>query len=263
MTEFHQAAAAVYLASGIAALLGIVLPSERIARASLYGLVVGAALQGIAFATLHRAAAPPALTDWVSVGALVAWMAVVVMVFFAWRMRLTTLAAVVGFVAFLFVFASLLKDPSTSVAVAGEAGAWPHAHVLLASAGISLLGVAGLAGIFYLIEHRRLKSKRALKRRVPGPSLEALDRVGVASLAAGFPLLTLGVATGMMWQRSENGVLFAGGPHEVWTLVAWLFYAGVVFVRFRGQQGARQGAATAVAGFVFLTFAVVGVGVLR
>lgn len=263
MTEFHQAAAAVYLAAGIAALLGIVLPSDRMSRVAIWALVAGAALQGIAFATLHRQPAPPALTDLTSVGALVAWIAVLCLVLFAWRLRLASLAAVIGFVAFLFVFASLLSSPGSSASSLSTAGAWPHLHVLLASAGLALLGVAALAGFFYLLQHGRLKAKRSPRTRLPGPSLEALDRINVVSLAAGFPLLTLGLVTGMLWQRSVNGVVWTGSAHEIWMLVAWVIYAGLTSIRFAGRQGARNAAATAVAGFAFLAFAVVGVGVLR
>ena len=55
-------------------------------------------------------------------------------------------------------------------------GSWPHAHVLLASAGLSLLGLAGLAGAMFLVEHRRLKRKRPIDLRMPLPSLEALAK---------------------------------------------------------------------------------------
>jgi ABC-type transport system involved in cytochrome c biogenesis permease subunit len=94
------------------------------------------------------------------------------------------------------------------------------------------------------------------------PSLEALDRVNALALAAGFPLLTLGLMTGMLWLRSAQGVLWLGTSHEVWTVIAWAIYAGLATARFVGHQGARQAAASAVAGFGFLLFAVVGIGVL-
>ena len=47
-----------------------------------------------------------------------------------------------------------------------------------------------------------------------------------------------------------------------WAVVAWAIYAGLVLARFAGRQGARQAAASAVAGFAFLLFAVVGVELL-
>ena len=263
MIEFHQAAAAIYLATGIAALVGMVLPAPRLARWSLVGLVFGAALQGLGFATLHRTASAPPLTDPTSVAALVVWMTVLCLLFFSRRMRVTSLVAVVSFIAFLVVFASLLR-PATSIdPSAALTGTWPHAHVLLASAGLAFMSVAGLAGIFYLVEHRRLKSKRALRPRFRGPSLEALDQINAVALAVGFPLLTLGVVTGMIWQHSIHGVLWTANAHETWTFVSWVIYAALVLVRFVGHQWARQAAATAVAGFAFLTFAVGGVGAFQ
>jgi hypothetical protein len=45
-------------------------------------------------------------------------------------------------------------------------------------------------------------------------------------------------------------------------VIAWLIYLGLVALRFAGRQGARQAAASAVAGFAFLVVAVVGVGLV-
>ena len=64
-------------------------------------------------------------------------------------------------------------------------------------------GLAGLAGFFFLLEHRALKQRRKVARRIPMPSLEALDRVNRATLAVGFPLLSLGVVTGGLWLHAR------------------------------------------------------------
>jgi ABC-type transport system involved in cytochrome c biogenesis permease subunit len=133
--------------------------------------------------------------------------------------------------------------------------------VLLASAGLALLGLSGLAGLLYLAEHRRLKAKRPLPAGLELPSLEALDRVNRVSLAAGFPLLTLGVVTGMIWVDAVSGSLWSGTRHETWSALAWAVYAVLVAARFGAHQGARLAAVSAVAGFLFLCFAVIGVGV--
>lgn len=262
MIELHQAAAAIYLAAGIGALLGIVLPSPRMARGAIWGLAFGALIQGIGFATLHRMSPAPGLTDLPMVLSLIVWMAVVALLLFLWRMRVGSLVVVIGLVAFVILFSVSLR-PMDGSGTAAASGAWPHAHVLLAAAGLALLGVAGLAGLFFLLEHRRLKTKQALGRRISLPSLEALDRINVVSLIVGFPLLTLGVLTGFVWVQTTKGVLWTASSHESWTLVAWAIYAGLVAARFFGRQGARQAAASAVAGFAFLAFAVLGVGLIR
>lgn len=263
MIELHQIAAALYLAAGIGSLLGLVLPAKRMSRGGAWGLALGAVVHGCAFATLHTLEPPPPLTDLSSVISMSAWMAVIFLLLLMWRVRLPGLAAVIGPVAFLAVFVAALQLPgeAASVGRADPPGAWPHAHVLLASAGLALLGLAGMAGVFFLAEHRQVKLKRGSWVRWKLPTLEALDRVNTVALALGFPLLTLGMMTGMAWQYAALGTLWSGGIHETWMALAWVIYAGLVITRFLGSQGARQAAASAVASFAFLLFAVVGVGV--
>jgi ABC-type transport system involved in cytochrome c biogenesis permease subunit len=191
-----------------------------------------------------------------------AWMAVLFLLILMWRLRLPGLTAVVGPIAFLAVFIASERVSRIQPSVGSESGSLPHAHVMLAGAGLALLGVAGVAGVFFLVEHRRLKAKRPLARRFRLPSLEALDRVNRVSLAIGFPLLTLGVLTGMAWLHRTHDLLWGGAGHQTWSAVAWGIYAGLVGARFFGHQGSRQAAASAVVGFVFLLFAVVGVEIL-
>lgn len=235
------------------------LPSQRMGRGAIWGLALGALTQTIYFATLHRAESIPSLASLPAAGALTAWMGVLFFLAFLSRVRLPGLSAIVGFVAFLSVFAGSLAADLDSAAADVTAGSVPHAHVLLASAGLALLGIAGLSGVFFLLEHRRLKAKRKVAAAYPMPSLEALDRVNLVALSLGFPLLTLGVVTGSLWLRHEQGVLWMGTSHETWTVIAWAIYGGLLAARFAGQQGARQAAASAVVGFAFLLFAVVGV----
>lgn len=263
LVEFHQLAAAIYLAAGIGALVGVVLPDPRMSRGASFGLVIGAAVQTVAFATLHRVESPP-ITSLPLVLASSAWMTVVFAVLLSFRVRLPGLAAVVGPLAFLTVFvASIYWSPRAGLAIeANPTGTWPHIHVLLASAGIALLGIAGLAGLFFLLEHRRLKAKPPLPATISLPSLEALDRVNVVTTAVGFALLTLGILTGMIWLNEAQGMAWMGTPHEAWMVISWAIYAGLVAARYAGRQGARQAAASALAGFAFLLFGVVGVGVM-
>ena len=261
MVEFHQLAAAIYLAAGIGALVGVVLPAPRMNRGAAWGLAIGASVQGIAFATLHRVEGPP-INSLPVVLASCAWMAVLFSLLLRVRVKLPGITAVVGPLAFLSVFVASLGWNRSGDVPEGMTGTWPHIHVLLSSGGISLLGIAGLAGLVFLTEHRRLKAKPPRKARFPLPTLEALDRVNVVSTTVGFALLTLGIATGMAWLRDSAGSLWTGTSHETWMVISWAIYAGLVLARSVGRQGARQAAASALAGFAFLVFGVMGVGVM-
>lgn len=262
MVEFHQLAAAIYLAAGLGALVGVVLPSPRMSRGAAWGLAIGALVQVAAFATLHRAENPQPITGLPAAIELSAWMSVIFLLGLMWRFRLPGLAAGVGPVAFLAVFGASLGFDGVEESALDGGGAWPHVHVLLASAGIGLLGLAGLAGGFFLAEHRRLKSKRPIASKLSLPSLEALDRVNVVATILGFVLLSLGMVTGMFWLLDDSGEIWRGTSHETWMAIAWAIYAGLVSARYLGGQGPRQAAASAMAGFVFLLFGVVGVGML-
>lgn len=260
MYALQYMAAALYLAAGVGAVLGLSLPAPRVLRGARFGLALGAIAQFLAFATLHRLDPAPALTDLGYAVAVMAWLAVVFTLVLLWRIRLPGFVPPIAFVAFLTTFGAMLHRPE--VALASEGTTIPHAHLLLASAGLAALGMAGLAGLFFLLEHRALKRRRSVARRVPLPSLEALDQVNRVALALGFPLLSLGVMTGALWMESRMGVWWSGSLHETWMVVAWTIYLGLVMLRFAGHQGARQAAASAVAGFAFLLFAVVGAGVV-
>jgi len=222
-------------------------------------LALGALFHAASFVLLHLAEHPPPLTDLRAAFSFMAWGGTVFYLILLKRSRLQHLAVLVAPAAFLGAFLEALRPPLTAPAEAAM-GSWPHAHVLLSSAGISLLGLAGLAGAIFLIEHRRLKSKASLDRRFPLPSLEALDRVNAVALAVGFLLLTLGVITGVIWLQTAKGVLWSGTAHETWTFVAWVVYGWLVAARFVRKQGSRQAAASAVGGFAFLLFAVIGMG---
>lgn len=265
MIALLQLAAALYLASGIAGGLAVGLGTGRAGRVALGLLGAGAAVQAGAFVALHLEDPTPSLTELPIAVGLMAWMAVGVFLAFAAlrRARLGALAVLVGPAAFLAAFFAATRTPHEPSEELVAGGSWPHAHVLLASGGLALLAIAAVAGAVYLAENRRLKRKRAPATRRAGlPPLEALDRVNAVALAVGFPLLTLGVVSGMLWLHAVSGRVWTGTAHEAWNALAWGLYAVLVAARFGARQGARDAAASAVAGFVFLLFAVIGVGIL-
>jgi ABC-type transport system involved in cytochrome c biogenesis permease subunit len=261
VTVLLQIASALYLAAGIAGAVALAGGAARAGRAALALLALGLAAHSASFVAMHEMEPVPPLTELPQAVSLMCWMAVAAFLVFARRGRLAGLTLLLGPLAFLGTFFAALRAPGSVMAEAAS-GRWPHAHVVLASAGLAMLAVAAVAGGFYLLENRRLKRKRVQPGPGVLPSLEALDRVNAVSLAVGFPLLTLGVLTGMLWGEGVYGAAWSGTPHEAWNALAWLIYAVLVGARFGAHQGARDAAASAVAGFAFLLFAVVGVGML-
>jgi ABC-type transport system involved in cytochrome c biogenesis permease subunit len=250
--------AGLYLLASLTAGAGFTLARPAVLRAAVGVLAAGAVAHAASFSVLHAGAGAPPLTHLPSALSFMALVGTVGFLLLAWRARLAGLVALVAPMSCLGVAAAVFSNPSTAdPAAAGGAGSIPHAHVLLASAGLALLGLAGLAGLSFLVEHRRLKRKRL--GGAAWPSLEALDRAGAFAVVAGFPLLTLGVVTGALWERAATGRLFSGNPHETFCLLAWAVYGALVAVRFGARQPAVRCAMSSIAGFTFLGLAVLGV----
>jgi ABC-type transport system involved in cytochrome c biogenesis permease subunit len=260
--ECYQLAAAVYLAAAVTAALGFTLPSERLSRAAVAGLALGVVVHAVAFWQLHEGERTPPLTDLAYVVPFVVWMATLFYLLLLIRVRLIGLAVIVAPLAFIGTFVEFLGAPGAASGAQPESPIWSHLHVLLASAGLALLAVAGVAGALYVTRHRTIKSKRPAAVRLPLPSLEALDRVNALSLVVGFLLLSLGVVTGVLWTHAVEGRLWPGTMHANATLAAWLVLVVLVTLRFGAGQGARQSALSSMAGFALMLLAVVGVGML-
>ncbi len=253
--------AGLYLLAGLASGAAFSLDRPRLGRWAVAALAAGALAHGVAFSLLHTAEPTPPLTHLPSALSFAAWIGTLGFLALAWRARLAGLVALVAPMSFLGAVAPLLVRPAAFEAEAA-AGSLPHAHVLLASAGLALLGLAGLAGLLFLVEHHRLKRRRRPAVGEAWPSLEALDRAGAFAVATGFPLLTLGVLTGSLWQREASGSFWAGGAHETFSLIAWAVCAAMASLRFGVRQPARRLALAAVAGFACLGLAVFGVELL-
>jgi ABC-type uncharacterized transport system permease subunit len=122
-------------------------------------------------------------------------------------------------------------------------------HITSNLLGFALFLLAGAAGAFYLFQERRLKFKH---RPVSGrlPALDLLDTAEHRLLLAGFPLLTFGVVT---------GVIFLSGAHEMsgpemlragLAYVSWALVAGVLVLRALAGWRGRRTAYGTLAGVV-------------
>jgi ABC-type uncharacterized transport system permease subunit len=104
--------------------------------------------------------------------------------------------------------------------------------VLAAFAGFVL--AAGLAAL-YLWEERRLKRRAADILRLRLPPLASLERLAWRTILVSLPLLTLGLAIGIIRQRRDGERFDA---LEAVTLLTWLVYGGFLALRPTGRRAA-------------------------
>ena len=98
-------------------------------------------------------------------------------------------------------------------------------HIIATIAAIAAFALAFCCAAFYLIEHRILKSKHGLMWLNRLPPLRRVESAAFTLVAIGFPLLTLGILSGLV--RALGGDLPSGWQSDPKTLLAyavWLIY---------------------------------------
>jgi len=134
------------------------------------------------------------------------------------------------------------------------ASVWQTVHLLGVYAGTLFVSIAAVAGGMYLYVQHRLRRKRD-SGAGPMASLETIERWIIHTSAAGFAMLTLGVASGIVIALSGPTVM---GPHWwysvkfVLSFIVWLIYALLMNVRHATAFRGRRAAWLSVAGLVLL-----------
>ncbi len=129
-------------------------------------------------------------------------------------------------------------------------------HIMTASLGIALFGLAFGVAIMYLLQEREVKGKRfgALFSRLP--PLGSLDNLTGRLVRVGFISFTVASILGAVIARSVWKSAWSWDPQQVSTLLIWALYGGMVQLRHLGWHGRRYALLT-VAGFALLTSSIV------
>ncbi|MBN2645836.1 MAG: c-type cytochrome biogenesis protein CcsB [Desulfuromonadaceae bacterium] len=191
-----------------------------------------------------------------------AWTIAGVFALVNWRLRMNVLAvSTATLVLVLMLFGSVMPMHVQELNPALNS-LWLPVHVGLAFLGNAVFAVAFVAGVFYLLEERMLKSKKfsALYYRLP--SLDTLDMVNYRCLTFGFPLMTMGIISGAVWAESAWGTYWSWDPKESWALITWFLYAALLHGRLSIGWRGRRAAIFAIIGFVFVLFTFLGVNLL-
>lgn len=176
---------------------------------------------------------------------LAAWVAVVAFLAFRRGRRIDALGSFVGPLALTFLVGAQFVGSSPAPSELSTAMLTVHISVNIIGLGFVLL--AGGASVFYLFVERRLKAKKlAAVGRLP--SLDQLDRMGLRLLLIGFPLLTVGVATGGIFFSQLDVSTFPSLARAVLGYAAWFFVALVLVLRALFGWGGRRTAFGTLAG---------------
>ena len=189
---------------------------------------------------------------------VLSWIVLTLYLLVALRWRITQAGLILPPLGALMALVALLI-PARGVALPpAQQKGWFGFHVGISVLGMGALCVAFAMALIYLMQDRALKAKRAPRVMDRLPSLATCDRIGYHAVLWGFPLLTIGIATGQVVLWAKHGTLWMGGPKQIFPILAWAVLAVLLYARLvRGFRG-RKSAYLTIAGFALGLLTVLG-----
>jgi ABC-type uncharacterized transport system permease subunit len=141
----------------------------------------------------------------------------------------------------------------------GVRKSWLLAHIAALILAYAALCFSVLASLLYLLQERRIKSKRR-----PGqdswwapldwlPPLDTLERIALATLEFGFPCMTVGLVIGsILLQETQLGAAYFLDPNILAAFVVWAIYVVLLWVRRSSGLRGRRAAYLSSAFFVVM-----------
>ncbi|HEV7473909.1 MAG TPA: cytochrome c biogenesis protein CcsA [Pyrinomonadaceae bacterium] len=259
MRSLLLAVLAAYVISAIHAVLAFLNKRRSLQRVSEWAMAAGFAL--------HTAAL---IADWAIYGhyplfylretlSFLAWTLIASYGLVLYRYRARPLGTVTLPLVSVLIFVAVVTrsaTPDLSEASTLSASWLFPVHTTLLFFAYAAFFVVFLASVMYLLQERELKLKTfsAFFHRLP--SLTTVNEIATSSAAIGLTLLTVGMATGMVWSSSRDGRLWHNDPKEIFAALTWLLYLALILYRSTSSWRGRKAAWMGVAGFalVLLTF---------
>jgi ABC-type uncharacterized transport system permease subunit len=152
----------------------------------------------------------------------------------------------------------------------GMVAFWGTVHGIFLLAGAVSACLAFAAGLMYLAQMRRLKSKRPRAFGFSLPSLEQSERVNRGAITVAFPLLTFGLLIGLILSLKTRSLAAGTGmvlgwsdPKVLSALLMWVVFAVLLHARFRPAMRGRSVMVLTIVAFAFLVFTWVGIEALN
>jgi len=191
------------------------------------------------------------------------WLALLLALFIAYMQRTRPLVALNGFllpiVVVLLIGAGIFGrlQPHQYVATA-----WTGVHLVTVYAGSAAFAVAAAGGLMYLLANRRLRNKSTMPSMNLG-SLERLEHLTLYAVTVGFPLLTLGLITGLVLILSDPknslGARWFTSPKVLLAFCVWVIYGLVLHSPLNPSFRGRRAALLSVLGFVLMVGTLIAV----
>lgn len=255
---------ALYFLGTVLFVVGSALRHELLKKIALGFATLGFALHSVDLAQLLTVADPAqALTTGRFLFCLLGWGILVFFLLLWWRLKLKFLAVVAMPLALMFYVASNATVGVNTKLPSMLTGLFFFLHVGTLFCSMALLAMAFGAGLAFLHLEKRIKTKAGLKTfQKDMPSLDTFDRVNHFVSLCGFPLYTLGLASGYVWAWLSARRVFSLDPKEVVALVVLILYANLFHQRLALGRRGRKPAVMVIVVFLLSVVSMIGINFL-
>jgi len=219
--------------------------------------LVGLALVMHAFAMVRAVFTPDGLDlSFPQALSLVAWLTVLIALASGLLAKLPAVANVILPVAALCALAPLGGGAPHRFAYAGDT--WAAVHIAVALIGYALFTVAALQALLLNGLEKRLHSGVTRPETDGNVPLLSLERFLFRLVGAGFVLLTLTIASGLVFSEEVFGKPVTFTHKNVFSVLGWMTFAVLLFGRWRYGWRGRPALYWILAGTAFLVLGYLG-----
>jgi cytochrome c-type biogenesis protein CcsB len=244
---------AAYLIAAIHSILAFINKRRTLQRVAEWSMGAGF--------VLHTAAL---IADWVIDGhyplfnlretlSFLAWALVAAYGLILYKYRAQAVGAFTMPLISILTFGALVLDTGIEGTPAGFSSTWLFPiHTTLLIFAYAAFFVVFMASVMYLLQERELKLKTfsAIFHRLP--SLATVNELATTAAALGLTLLTVGIATGMLWSSARDGRIWRNDPKEIFAFLTWLLYFLLIIYRSTANWRGRRAAWLGVIGFALV-----------
>lgn len=234
----HIAALCLYVCSGVLYAANLALRTSHHIRLARIALIIGIVVHTAAIGAYCTATHISPFATGFGTLSIAAWAAALVYVPVEIFTGLTALGALGIPLDCLLLFAAFARSrPDSKVAPLRDS--LITLHVLLIVVSFALFALAACCGAIYICQHSLLKhpDRRALFRRLP--PLETIDSLAYHFVAFSLPLLTMGIALGIVRAVATHRAWILD-PKTLVTYAAWLVYTAYLTARLAaGWRGTK------------------------
>ena len=236
----HGLALLAYIAASVLYGAGLALRSSTQTQRARIALIVGVAIHTLAIGAFCVQTKQSPFASAYGTLSVAAWVTVLIYVPIEIRAKAPALGAVAAPLASLLLFRAILRSAAVSPESPQIRSTIISSHVFVVIISFALFVIAACCAVFYLWQYSALKhpDRRAMFRKLP--PLETVDSLAYHLVSFAVPLLTLGLALGIIRAAGSGQPNWWLDAHTLLSLLAWAVYSGYLAARIgAGWRGAR------------------------